>query len=261
MSVFFLGHNGLGDNITNIGAINYLLTIYKNVYFICKDIYIENLKEIYTDPRIFLVPFKNDNEIDARFKLLIPRYKQKNMDVLISGDCHKINFKSKIQNNLLKYRNKNNSYSINTKYIHIKNFYDDINLDLSIYYNYFNIDSSAKSIELYENIKHYNIIFMHSIAGNNKKIDLTDYINKFIDNENDIIISADHNVYKKEDNKFVLAEQYVNALVPYYIDIIKNAKYIYIIDSCFSCIIIPLSYKNELSTIEYKIFNRDTFMI
>ena len=100
---------------------------------------------------------------------------------------------------------------------------------------------------------------MHSIAGNNKKIDLTDYINKFIDNEDDIIISADYNVYKKEDKKFELARQYVNELVPHYIDIIKNAKYIYIIDSCFSCIIIPLSYRNELKTIEYKIFNRDTF--
>ena len=95
LSVFFLGHNGLGDNITNIGAINYLLTIYENIYFICKDIYIQNLKQIYTDPRIFLVPFKSNNETDARFKLLIPRYTQNNMDILISGDCHKSNFKSK----------------------------------------------------------------------------------------------------------------------------------------------------------------------
>jgi hypothetical protein len=257
LSVFFLGHNGLGDNITNIGAINYLLTIYENVYFICKDIYIQNLKEIHTDPRIFLVPFKFDNETEARFKLLIPRYKQNNMDVLISGDYHKDNFKSKIQNNILKYREKNNEHSIDTKYGHIKNFYDNINLDLSIFYEYFNINSSAKSIELYENIKHYNIIFMHSTAGNNNKIDLTKYINKFIDNEDDIIISADYNVYKKEDEKFELAQKYVNVLVPYYIDIIKNAKYIYIIDSCFSCIVIPLSYRNELKTIEYKIFDRN----
>ena len=169
LSVFFLGHNGLGDNITNIGAINYLLTIYENIYFICKDIYIQNLKQIYTDPRIFLVPFKSNNETDARFKLLIPRYTQNNMDILISGDCHKSNFKSKIQNNILKYREKNNEYSIDPKYKHIKDFYNDINLDLSIYYNYFNINSSIKSIELYENIKKYNIIFMHSTAGNNKK--------------------------------------------------------------------------------------------
>lgn len=257
-SVFFLGHNGLGDNIINISAINYLLTIYENVYFICKDIYIENLKQIYTDSRIFLVPFKSNNEYDARFKLLIPRYTQPNMDILISGDCHKLNFKSKIQNNKLKYRKKNNGYSIDPKYIFIKNFYDDINLDLSIYYNYFNINSSIISLELYEKIKHYNIIFMHSTASN-KKIDLTNYINKFINNENDFIISSDYNVYNKSHTKYELAEQYVNILVPHYIDIIRNAKYIYIIDSCFLAMVIPLSYRNELNVIEYKIFNRDTF--
>jgi hypothetical protein len=183
------------------------------------------------------------------------------MDVLISGNCHKVNFKSKIQNNILKYREKNNEYSIDKKYIHIENFYNDINLDLSIYYNYFNINSSIKSIELYENIKHYNIIFMHSTASNNNKIDLTKYINKFINNKTDIIISADYNVYKKEDKKFVLAQQYINELVPHYIDIIKNAKYIYVIDSSFSCIILPLAYRNELKTIEYKIFDRNQVLI
>ena len=88
---------------------------------------------------------------------------------------------------------------------------------------------------------------------------MTEYINKFIDNEDNIIISPDYNVYKKEYTKYELAQQYVNILVPHYIDIIKNAKYIYIIDSCFSCIVIPLSYRNELNVIEYEIFNRNTF--
>jgi hypothetical protein len=254
-SVFFLGHNGLGDNITNIGAINYLLTIYDNVYFICKDIYVENLKIIYTNPRIILVPFKSNNESDACFKLLIPRYKQKNMDVLISGECHKTNFRSKIRNNNLKYREKFYDHCIDTKYIHIKHFYEDINLDLSIYYNYFNINSSDNSLELYKQIKEYNIIFTHSTASN-RKINLSEYINKFIDNENYIIISADCNVYKKEDKKHDLAQNYVNLLVQNYIEIIKNSIKIYVIDSCFSCIVIPLAYKNELKANEYKILSR-----
>jgi len=258
-SVFFLGHNGLGDNITNIGAINYLLTIYDKVYFICKDIYIKNLEVIYSNPRIFLVPFKSENEIDGCFKLLIPRYKQNNMDVLISGYCHKGYFRSKIKNNILKCRKKNQDYSIDEKYIHIKNFYEDINLDLSIYYNYFNINSSNKSIELYEKIKQYNIIFIHSSASNNIKIDLTNYVSKFINDENSIIISFDYNVYNNEDNKYMLAQEYINILVPYYIDIIKNAKYIYIIDSCFSCIVIPLAYKNQLKTDNYEIFDRNNY--
>ena len=258
-SVFFLGHNGLGDNITNIGAINYLLTIYDTIYFICKDIYIKNLEIIYANPRIFLVPFRRENETEACFKLLIPRYKQNNMDVLISGYCHKSHFRSKIQNNILKNREKNQDNLIDKKYIHIQNFYTDINLDLSIYYNYFNINSSNKSMDLYQQIKQYDIIFIHSTAGNNIKIDLTKYINKFIDDENNIIISADYNVYNKEDNKYRLTQEYINILVPYYIDVIKNAKYIYIIDSCFSCIVFPLSYRNELKADDYEIFDRNNY--
>jgi hypothetical protein len=259
-SVFFLGHNGLGDNITNIGAINYLLTIYDNVYFICKDVNYKNLEIIYSNPRIFLVPFKSENENDVRFNLLIPRYKQNNMDVLISGSCHKSSFRCKIQNNILKNREKNQDCPIDEKYIHIKNFYEDINLDLSIYYNYFNINSSNKSIELYEKIKQYDIIFIHSSASKNIKIDLTKYINEFINDENSIIISADYNVYDIEDKKYMISEEYVNILIPYYIDVIKNAKYIYIVDSCFSCIIIPLAYKKELKTVEYKIFDRNNYI-
>ena len=254
-STFFLGHNGLGDNITNIGAINYLLSIYDYVYFICQDTYIENLKIIYTHPRIILVTFKSNNESIARFKLLIPRYKQKNMDVLISGGCHKENFRSKIRNNTLKYREKSYDHYIDDKYIHIKYFYEDINLDLSIYYNYFNINSSVKSSELYEQIKEYNIIFTHSTASN-IKINISEYIDKFIDDEKYIIISADCNVYKKEHTKYDLVQNYVNLLVQNYIDIIKNSIKIYVIDSCFSCIILPLAYKNELKANEYKIFNR-----
>ena len=38
-SAFFLSHNGIGDNITNIGAINFLLQYYNSIYFLCKDIY------------------------------------------------------------------------------------------------------------------------------------------------------------------------------------------------------------------------------
>ena len=37
-SAYFLSHNGLGDNITNIGAINFLLNYYETIYFLCKDI-------------------------------------------------------------------------------------------------------------------------------------------------------------------------------------------------------------------------------
>ena len=255
-SVFFLCHAELGDNITCIGAINYLLTIYKYVYFVCQYNNLKNLKILYSNPHVFLVPFKIENKIVAWHKLLYPRYKEKNMDILISGPQPKTYFKSKITNKILKYRIKNNKYTIENEYIQLQHFYTDINLDLSIYYNYFNINSSIKSLALFDKIKPYNIIFMHS-RSSTKKLDLTKYINKHINDKNNIIISADYNVYKKEDEKFELAQQYVNILVPHYIDIITNAQYIYIVNSCFSCIVIPLAYKKILKAIKYKIFDRN----
>jgi hypothetical protein len=255
-SVFVLGHAELGDNITCIGAINYLLTIYKNVYFVCQYNNLKNLKILYSNPRIFLVPFKIENKLLAWYNLLYPRYKEKNMDILISGPQPKTYFKSKITNKILKYRIKNNAHTIENKYIQLQHFYTDINLDLSIYYNYFNINSSIISQDLFNKIKKYNIIFMHSTSSN-KKIDLTTFINKHINNDNDIIISADINAYAKNNAKYDLAQRYVNLLVPHYIDIIKNAQYIYIVNSCFSCIVIPLAYNKKIKAIEYKIFDRN----
>jgi hypothetical protein len=178
INCYFLGHNGLGDNITNISAINYLLNFYTKIYFLCKDIYLENLKIIYDNPNIILIPFDHKNEQKECFKILRPEYKKKNIDILISGFCHKTHFRSKIQNHLLKNRIKNNDFNIDNKYIHIKNFYEDINLDLSIYYNYFNINSCEYSQQLYKNIQKYKIVFIHTLASNGS-IDLSEYINTY----------------------------------------------------------------------------------
>ena len=45
--VYFLSHLGLGDNITNIPAVNFLLEHYKNVYFICQHKHHDNVKLLF----------------------------------------------------------------------------------------------------------------------------------------------------------------------------------------------------------------------
>jgi hypothetical protein len=252
---YFLGHNGLGDNITNISAINYLLNFYKKIHFMCKDIYVDNLKIIYNNSSVILIPFDHTNETKECFKILNTIYQLNNMDVLISGFCHKANFMSKIHNKLLKTRIKNNDYNIEDKYIHIKNFYEDINLDLSIYYNYFNINSNVYSKQLYNNIKKYKIVFMHTLASNST-LDLSEYINKYKNLDDYLIICPNTNLYEKSHVKNCIVEDYVNLLVANYIDIIKNSEYIYIINSCFACFVLPLQFKNELKAQDCKIFER-----
>jgi hypothetical protein len=254
---YFLGHNGLGDNIGNIGAVNYLLKYYKKIYFICKDIYLDNLKIIYNNPSVILVSFNHNNEFSELFRILTPVYKLKNMDILISGCCHKPNFISRITIPEILKRVKETKYQISNRYSFIKDFYDDINLDLSIFYNYFNINSSDYSKNLYYNIKEYTIVFLHT-QSSNISINLSNYIKNYINLDNHIIICPNKNVYSVEHKNYKIAELYKNLLVPYYIDIIYNSKYIYIIDSCFSTITIPLFYTKKINPLDYKIFHRDT---
>ena len=131
MDVTILSHSGLGDNIAMIGAVYYLLNIYNNIYFLCKESHLKNLNILYSHPRIFLISFKPENEYHERFNLLIPKYNTLNMDVLISGSYHKKNFISKIKNKKMFEITKNNNFYISERFNFIKDFYEDIKLNLS----------------------------------------------------------------------------------------------------------------------------------
>ena len=62
------------------------------------------------------------------------------------------------------------------------------------------------------------------------------------------------------DDKYEIANKYVFLpTVFHYIEIIKNATYIHITDSCFSCMVIPLMYSFKLKCQDIHIYNRDTF--
>lgn len=59
--MYILSHNGLGDNITMIGAINFLLLHYNNIYFLCKDKYESNVKLLINSKNIIIIPVVHRN--------------------------------------------------------------------------------------------------------------------------------------------------------------------------------------------------------
>tara|TARA_B110000093_G_C12931551_1_gene393781 strand:+ start:111 stop:881 length:771 start_codon:yes stop_codon:yes gene_type:complete len=247
-SAYILSHNGLGDNITMIGAINYLLLHYNNVYLLCKDKYESNVKLLINNKNVIIIPFDHINEESSCKNIITNVYSNDYTDVFICG-VHKNYLKSKITNPSILNYNKNNKYNI--KWEHIKTFYQDMNLDLSIYYEYFDINSTEKSIALYEKIKDINIIFCHT-QSSTKTISLSENIKTYINDNKYIIICANENVYNKNHAHFEVANKFINIPVAEYIDVIKNACEIFIIDSCFSCIINPLSELNKLNTKKIK---------
>jgi hypothetical protein len=246
----------LGDNIANIGAIRYLLEYYAEIYFVCHDNSLKNLEILYTNKRVHFIPTHCNNESVDYHAVLDPIYDLPDTDVLISGFCFTPFYATKITNTKLINRKKLTNYRIQPRYDFIRIFYEHINLDLSIYYNYFNIESTKQSIDMYNLIKNYTIIFTHAKCSL-RTINLDTIVQKHITDNNKIIICSDHNVYPPSHPHYEIANKFINQLVAYYIDIIKQSKYIYIIDSCFSPIVLPLLNSGQLQTIECQIFHRD----
>lgn len=136
---YFLSHNGLGDNITSISAINFLSQYYNVIYFLCKDIYENNVKLLFENNKsIIVIPFNYNDEYNQCKEILKNALNEdKNINIFVSG-CHKNYINSIISHEeLIHYQKTNKNYKID--YSFIENFYKDINLDLSIYYEYFNI--------------------------------------------------------------------------------------------------------------------------
>jgi hypothetical protein len=248
-NAYFLSHNGLGDNITNIGAVRFLLQYYDTIYFLCKDIYQENVRRLFVNQSVITIPFDHTNEF-VECKRIIENANYLD-DLFISG-VHKHRMVSRITHpELLQYRPQNH-YTLHYK--HISDFYEDIGLDTTIYVSYFKIDSTEISERYYQEIQHYKIVFLHT-KGSNRSVNLSEIVDIFKPKDDYIIICANENVYDMSDPKHAIADNYVNIPVADYIDIIQHSTNIYVINSCFSCIVYPLLLSNTIPSLNCNIYD------
>lgn len=247
---YFLSHNGLGDNLYSIGAVRFLSRHYRNVYMLCKDKYLSNVKLFFEESNIHCIGFDHKNEFQE-CKKIMDNALQTGADTFICG-FHKQYLKSNITNPILKNRVCNNKqwtidYDEITSYNYafISNFYNDIHLDLSVFFEYWSIPISNEGIQLYDSVKHIpNIIFCQVKSSDNKilptQFDLTD--------ASQIILCNDYNMYSNTHEHYNLAEQFVMRQLIDYVHAIRNCNEIHIIDSCFVGIVLPLLKKNMLKT-------------
>ena len=142
---YVLSHNGLGDNISMFGALNYLTNYYENVFFICKQ---KNYNNVYyalkNKKSITIVPIDENNEYNDCKKIWNDSLE--NCDMFISGHCHSGLQRKITHPNLINYNCNNKNYSLPKFYDFIYMFYSNINMDLSIYCEYFNIDIDSNMI-------------------------------------------------------------------------------------------------------------------
>jgi len=245
----------MGDNLYSIGALRFLLNYYEKIYFLCRDKLLENVKLFFCDTqRIVCIPFDGNNEFGSCREIINKNYE--NNDIFICG-YHKSYLKSKITSIL--DRESKNTYTIDfdtitsQNYDFIEGFYKDINLDLSIFFDYWFLPTLEESKQLYDEVKNYDIVFLQTESSNKKKLNIKKLLNKYLHDEKTILISNDENLYNNVESgeehikmKQQLCSHFVRNKVVYYLDTIINAKEIYIIDSCFVGIVLPLKKTNKL---------------
>lgn len=226
---FVLSHLGLGDNICMIGLVRYLATKYDKVSVVCKNHYQKNLQLMYADDTsIELHPVQSDYDISVRWGFDRTKFAQitKDSDTYIAGH-HMFNLadgEKEHEKTELPF-----------------NFYDDMKVNRSTFWDYHHTPPLSSDKDLHELLQIKKYIFIHPIASTGQIFTLEDAERYFNFNSNDIlVINPCSNVYKKDHKYYDIAEKLVNHPLLYYKTIMRKATKIIMSDSSFFCFSICL---------------------
>lgn len=246
-------HCGLGDSINMIPAVRYLLTKYDKIYLTVKNIFLENIKLFYNDvlDKVSLIPLNSPPLEYHELSNLLLKYN--NIDMYIGG----LHF-DRLGKGLS---------SIHYPNIYIpRGFYNDMNLSYEELYlskKWF-IYSSFVDKNILEKCKKYNIIFIHKETSTHNTSLIYDKIKDKINLNETLIIDESTNYYDINMNseKYELAQYFIKKPIIYYIEILKEAKEIYITDSCFSCLCLQLPNLNaQIKEIYLRVYSPSIIQI
>ena len=114
--------------------------------------------------------------------------RNKNEDFLLSNNINNSEYLKYIKLHKCKYIYPSPYYHL------IKEFYSDINVDLSVYYEYFHIPSTERSLSLFKSISKYNIVFIHFVSSCGQ-MEIPDNEWTHVYNNDYLIINPDKNQY------------------------------------------------------------------
>jgi len=261
----YLSNNGLGDNLISASAIRFLLTYYEEVRFICKDKCLDNVKLLFhADENVKFITIDENYEFQQCRQIITNSYAE--CDVFVCGS-HIHYLGSDIKHpKILEYqqfKRDNKKYDVahdTINYLFLKCFYDDVKLDLSVYYENFRIDSTEESKRLYDLVKNFRIIFTQIDCSHGQKLNIEGLQKKYIDDAEVIIICTSQNLYNKETHpeNYEICQNFVFNKLVYYIDVIMEADEIYLLESCFTNIVLPLLKHGLLKANPIRIIDRAT---
>jgi hypothetical protein len=283
MEALFIGHAGLGDSLNMIAALKFMSYYYKNVYFVVKEKNLLQIEPFFKDTNIICLSYEYKDMWSEVIDILtfVREFDKKNADIFMLGDFSKYytgrilnklyingvnNFKRSIYEGIEEIKFDHDMILLND-YNFLYRFYNMIGMHFNIYFEYFDFGYSQNSEIYYNKIKDYKrIIFTQTKTSENIFLSINNLINKYINDTESIIVCNDENIYIKYDHlienkeegniKRELVKPYILGCMVDYKDLIYNCHEIYIIDSSFTSLILPLLKTGKLKAEIVRIINR-----
>jgi hypothetical protein len=204
------------------------------------------------EPRIILIPVKmNADNIIFKNCYNVLKHAFPICDMYICGGFTKL-FLSTIRNEYI------NAYVPNNELYNLR--YDTITDENSKFIYDFTIKSTIQSRELYNSVKDYKcVIFTQICCSSNIKLNIDGVKSKYLNDNDAIILCNDENIYDEATNptKYNICQRFIKNNIAWYIDTILNCNEIYIIDSCFIAIVLPLVKMKRLKADIVRIIKRE----
>ena len=200
-TALFVGHCGLGDIINMVGAIRYIALQFDKTY-----IAIDNGPKNEKNIKAF---FAEDPSIEIVY-IDSPGYSLDNYDMVFKCGYYK------------------------TDYIDLTkladSFYDHLGFDRNIRFSYFNLPQTIGSVNMYEKLKGHKYVFVQQKSSNRFTSLIKWDINEIL------TIDPNINMYPETHEWHALAEACINNPFLDYIDTIKHASQVHVVDSAFYCL-------------------------
>lgn len=211
-----LGHLGMGDMITMIGATRYLSIYYDEVLVVVKARYADSVKLIYADdPDIKFLLVENDGDISPVYGCnpeVLNSYKERGYEIFKCGF----------------HAQSLGSGSLDYFY---KQFYKDLGLEWSIRTEYGHVSRNiAEEKRIYRKVTKYHskYIFVHDY-------DSQDISSKLLGGE-ELVFNVNRNAYPIYHlNHYVWDKTFSKESITHFGYLIENAEELHLADSAFFC--------------------------
>lgn len=207
-NALIVGPGGLGDHIWMSGAVRYIASQYKETYLFCNTVVLSTLQTLYQDtPSIkFIIIFTKLD--DEEKKQITGKYSKSN-----TYTCY-------YTKDLL------NRYFVDMNDLPGV-FYDQLEIPRHIRHSHFSLPNLSESTELFENVKSQPYIFVHTTSSDTVTSIITWNISEIL------TIDPNVNQYSPDHPWYEVAQKFVNQPFLHYVDTIKHAKELHLVNSSF----------------------------